>query len=187
MAVLETAFESLSAETPEILRKFAFEIADVASKEKDSTTFFLPEHIREGIEYSIVTSGAFDMEKTAWKIYFDIQSMVKIQDIMLVLIANQTSIMINLRASSEYEHEKYKKWGNFDNLKLIDREGKVYVDPQIYRNPRPDPTVTHGPPYNLDDSPSGTFFILGQTVEIYRDGDLIIIKADLTTEQIVVE
>jgi hypothetical protein len=180
VAVLETVFGSLSADTPELLKNFATEISKVASKEKDSTTFYLPEDIQEGVEYSIVTSGALSIGATSYDIFFDIQSMITIQDIMLILVANQGEVMTG--------GAKRLPWGKFDNLKLIDRAGKVYADPQIYRNPRPDLTATAGqPPYNIDDSPSGTFVIPGQIVEIYREGDLIIIKGDLTTEQIIVD
>ncbi|MFH1240210.1 MAG: transglutaminase-like domain-containing protein [Candidatus Diapherotrites archaeon] len=182
---LETAYQDLFTGTPELLKDFVIEIASVVSKEKDSTTFRLPEYIREGTEYSIVTSASFDRENLAFDILFDIQSMIKIQDIMMVFIADQADVSFpELNIS---EQEKWNEWsGGFDNLKLINKEGKVYADPEIYRNPRSDSTVVVGPPYNIDDSPASRFIAPGQTIEIYSEDDLVIIKGNMTTDVIVV-
>ena len=76
------------------------------------------------------------MENAAFNITLNIDSMIKIQDIMLISSVGQK--------------------------------------------------VPWGPPYNLDDAPGGRFIIPGQTVEIYREDDLVIIKSDITDEQIVV-
>ena len=114
------------------------------------------------------------------------QSMVTIQDIMMMHITNQTDIMGNFPDLPVSEQKKWVQWRHFDNLKIIDKEGKVYADPEIYRNPRPDPTVVVGPPYNIDDSQSGVFIIPNQTLEIYSENDVVVIRGDMSTEQIVV-
>ncbi|MFH1445328.1 MAG: transglutaminase-like domain-containing protein [Nanoarchaeota archaeon] len=185
VGALETAYQDLVTGTPELIKDFVIEIVSVVSKEKNYTTFHLPEYIQEGAEYSIVIGGGFDRENTAFNIKFDIQSMVIVKDIMIIFSADQTTIMINIDV---YDPDalKYMNWSHFDNLKLINEEGEVYADPEIYRNPRPDPTVVIGPPYNLDDAPYG-FITPDQTLEIYREDDIVVIKGDMTTEQIVVE
>ena len=43
-----------------------------------------------------------------------------------------------------------------------------------------------GPPYNLEDAPLGIFITPGQTLEIYSEDDVVVIKGDMSTEQIVV-
>ncbi|MFH1445057.1 MAG: transglutaminase-like domain-containing protein, partial [Nanoarchaeota archaeon] len=182
---LETAYQDLLTGTTELLKDFVIEIDSVVSKEKDSTNFHLPEYIREGTEYSITTSSAWDMENTAWNIFFHIQSIVTIQDIVMVFRADQTIIMLNLPDLAEDVKTTYSKWRGFDNLKLINKEGKVYVDPEIYRNPQFNPNDTStGVPY--DCAPSSVFISPGQTLEIYSEDDLVIIKGDMTTEHTVI-
>ncbi len=176
---LEKAYQDLVTGMPELLKNLVIEIVSVINKEKNSTTFHFPKEIQEGTEYSIATASHFNMENTAWDIFFEIQSMVKIQDIMMVLSVHQTVVMINLR-----DFPEYKKWAWFDNLKLIDEEGKVYADPEIYRNPRPDPENVFGAPYK--DSPHSIFIDPDQTLEIYSENDTVVIKGDITTERIVV-
>ncbi|MFH1424198.1 MAG: transglutaminase-like domain-containing protein [archaeon] len=178
---LETAYQDLTIGTPELLKNLVIEIASVASKEKNSTTFHLPEYIQEGTEYSITTYGGLGRENlTAFDIRFKIDSMIIVQNIMMVFSADQTGIMMNLR-------DENRNWTKFDNLKLINEEGKVYADPEIYRNPRLDPTVVEGDvPYNIEDVPSGIFIEPNQMLEIYREGDIVIIKGDMTTERIVI-
>ncbi|MFH1321219.1 MAG: transglutaminase domain-containing protein, partial [Bacteroidota bacterium] len=182
--VLETTYQDLLTGTTELLKDFVIEIDSVVSEEKDSETFYLPKEIQEGTEYSIVTSSAWEMENTAWNIFFEIESIVTIQDIVMVFRADHTIIMINLQDSAEDAEAAYIKWGGFDNLKFINKEGKVYVDPEIYRNPQFNPNDTQGVPY--DCAPSSVFISPGQTIEIYSEDDLVIIKGDMSTEHTVV-
>ncbi|MFH1240208.1 MAG: transglutaminase-like domain-containing protein [Candidatus Diapherotrites archaeon] len=182
---LETAYQNLSGVPVKLIKNFIMEIVSVVSKEKNSTTFHFPEEVEGGAEYSIVTGGSFDMENTAFDITLNIDSMIIIQDIMMVFKVGQTEIIFpELNIS---EQKKWNEWrGGFDNFKLIDKEGKVYADPEVYRNPRPDPTIVTGPPYNCEDAPGGIFISPGQTLEIYREDDLVIIKGDMTTEHTVI-
>ncbi|MCK4820341.1 hypothetical protein KA005_31545, partial [bacterium] len=181
---LGMAYQALFTGTTELLKNFVIEIDSVVSEEKDSETFYLPKEIQEGTEYSIVTSSAWEMENTAWNIFFQIQSMVTIQDIVMVFRADQTIIMLNLPDLAEDAEAAYSKWRGFDNLKLINKEGKIYVDPEIYRNPQFNPNKKQGVPY--DCAPSSVFISPGQTLEIYSESDLVIIKGDMSNEQIVV-
>jgi hypothetical protein len=178
---LQMAYPALVTGTPELLKDFVIEIVSVANKEKNYTTFYLPEYIQEGTEYSITTSGGIGRKNlTAFHILFKIDSMIIIQDIMMVFSVDQTTLMMNLL-------DEYRNWTHFDNLKLINEEGKVYADPEIYRNPRLDPTAVAGdPPYNPEDAPSGIFIEPNQTLEIYSENDIVIIKGNITTERIVV-
>lgn len=183
---LEMAYPGLLTGTSELLQNFIIEIVSVANKEKNYTTFHLPKEIQEGTEYSIGASAPFDMENTAFDINFEVQSMVTIQDIMMLSVVGQADVIGDFPDLSISERKKWIQWRHFDNIKVIDKEGEVYADPEIYRNPRPDPTVVVGPPYKIEDCPSDFFIIPGQTLEIYSENDIVIIKGDMTTEQILV-
>lgn len=174
--ILQMAYQDLFRGTPELLEDFVIEISDVANKAKDFTTFHLPQAFQSGTNYSIVTSAHFDMANTAWDIFFEIQSMVKIQDVLMVLSVDQTIMDLP---------DKYIKYRFFDNLKLIDKEGKIYADPKVYRNPRSDPEVVGCASYK--DCPANIFIDTGQTIGIYRENNIIIIKGVLSTKQIIVD
>jgi len=160
---LQAGYHDLVTGTPDLLKNLVIEIADVVSEEKDSTSFHLPKELQEGTEYSIITTGFWGRENTdAWNIVFNIQNVIEIQDIVLTFEADQTSVMVNIQDHAE--QEKYSRWSNFENLKLIDNEGEVIVEP----------------PY--EDCPGGIRIEPDQTLEIYSEDDVVVIKGDMSTE-----
>ncbi len=156
---LQTAYQSFYNITPELLKGFVIEIADVVSKEKDSASFYLPKELQGIGEYSIDTMGFWGKENTLYNIFFNIQSSIDIQDIVLTYDADQKTIMINLE-----DMPNYVKWDVFENLKFIDKEGEVLIEP----------------PY--EDCPSGISIEPDQMVEIYREGEVVIVKGDMSSE-----